>query len=216
MNTPTEVLKASPGAATGDCVASAGAIEAIYRAQAARFRGLAAAVAGPDVASDVVQGAFALALRRRASWRGEGPLEAWLWRLVLNAARDAERGRVHHRPGLADRIPAEGLDHFLAEPVCRRKIEGRGAGLDLAQLVILPVPLEDTLADRPRRGLDRRRDGGLGLVDDRGAADPSGGSYGDEHGRRRRHDTQADPRAATRKRRRARRARSSIVSAPRG
>jgi RNA polymerase sigma factor (sigma-70 family) len=94
MNT-TEVAEASPCAATEERrVASAGAIEAIYRAQAARFRGLAAAVAGADAASDVVQEAFARALRRRASWRGEGPLEAWLWRLVLNAARDAQRRRV--------------------------------------------------------------------------------------------------------------------------
>jgi hypothetical protein len=49
----------------------------------------------------------------------------------------------HRRPGLADRGRAEeGLDHVLAEPVCRRKIEGRGAGLDLAQLVIFPSRLK--------------------------------------------------------------------------
>jgi DNA-directed RNA polymerase specialized sigma24 family protein len=91
MNTTTEAVSPSPRAAGDRRAASATAIEAIYRAQAARFRGLAAAVAGADAASDVVQEAFALALRKRASWRGEGPLEAWLWRLVLNAARDAQR-----------------------------------------------------------------------------------------------------------------------------
>jgi RNA polymerase sigma-70 factor (ECF subfamily) len=94
MNTTTEAVSPSPRAAGDRRAASATAIEAIYRAQAARFRGLAAAVAGADAASDVVQEAFALALRKRASWRGEGPLEAWLWRLVLNAARDAQRRRV--------------------------------------------------------------------------------------------------------------------------
>jgi RNA polymerase sigma factor (sigma-70 family) len=94
MNTTTEAVSPSPRAA-GDCrVASATAIEGIYRAQATRFRGLAAAVAGADAAGDVVQEAFARALRKRASWRGEGPLEAWLWRFVLNAARDAQRRRV--------------------------------------------------------------------------------------------------------------------------
>jgi RNA polymerase sigma-70 factor (ECF subfamily) len=125
MSTPTEVLNASARAAGGSRGASTGAIEAIYRAQAARFRGLAAAVAGPDLASDVVQDAFALALRRRASWRGEGPLEAWLWRLVLNAARDAERGRVR-RERLAARLlrffdpptaPAASVDRTLARPL---------------------------------------------------------------------------------------------------
>ena len=87
MNSSTEALKAArQAAAARRRVVSASAIEAVYRSQAARFRGLAAAVAGADAASDVVQDAFALALRRRATWRGDGPLEAWLWRLVLNAA----------------------------------------------------------------------------------------------------------------------------------
>ena len=66
MNTTTEAVSASPRAAGDRRAASATAIEAIYRAQAARFRGLAAAVAGADAASDVVQEAFARALRKRA------------------------------------------------------------------------------------------------------------------------------------------------------
>ena len=73
------------------------------------------------------QDAFALALRGRASWRGEGPLEAWLWRLVLNAARDAERRRLR-RERLAARLfrlferdtaPADSVDRTLAEPLRR-------------------------------------------------------------------------------------------------
>jgi RNA polymerase sigma-70 factor, ECF subfamily len=40
-----------------------------------------------------VQEAFATAVRKRRSFRGEGPLEAWVWRIVLNTARsDARRG----------------------------------------------------------------------------------------------------------------------------
>ena len=127
MNTTTEAVSASPRAAGDRRAASATAIEAIYRAQAARFRGLAAAVAGADAAGDVVQDAFALALRRRATWRGDGPLEAWLWRLVLNAARDAERRRVR-RDRLAARLlrlferdtaSAGSVDGALAEPLRR-------------------------------------------------------------------------------------------------
>ena len=74
MNTTTDAVSASPRAAEDRRAASATAIEAIYRAQAARFRGLAAAVAGADAAGDVVQEAFARALRKRASWRGKDRL----------------------------------------------------------------------------------------------------------------------------------------------
>jgi RNA polymerase sigma-70 factor (ECF subfamily) len=127
MNTTTEAVNASPRAVGDRRAASATAIEAIYRAQAARFRGLAAAVAGADAASDVVQEAFARALRKRASWRGEGPLEAWLWRLVLNAARDARRRRVR-RERLTARLfrlvesnvePAASVGRSLAGPLRR-------------------------------------------------------------------------------------------------
>lgn len=128
MNTTTEAPEATRRATAGRPRAASGSsIEAVYRSQAARFRGLAAAVAGADAASDVVQDAFALALRRRATWREEGPLEAWLWRLVLNAARDAERRRVR-RERLAARLfrlfekdtaPARSVERTLAEPLRR-------------------------------------------------------------------------------------------------
>ena len=42
-------------------------------------------------AKDAVQDAFVSALSRRNQWRGEGSLDAWLWRAVLNAARDRRR-----------------------------------------------------------------------------------------------------------------------------
>ena len=44
-----------------------------------------------EAAVDAVQEAFASALRDRAAFRGEGRLEAWVWRIVVNAARDARR-----------------------------------------------------------------------------------------------------------------------------
>jgi RNA polymerase sigma-70 factor (ECF subfamily) len=111
MNTTTEAVSASPRAAGNDRAASNAAIEAIYRTQAARFRGLAAAIAGPEAAGDVVQEAFARALRKRSSWRREGPLEAWLWRLVLNSARDARRRRVRR-----DRLTARLFRLFERDP----------------------------------------------------------------------------------------------------
>jgi RNA polymerase sigma factor (sigma-70 family) len=67
-------------------------IEAIYRARLADFRRVATAIVGDsERGSDAVQEAFGSALRKRKSFRGEGSLEAWLWRLVVNQARDELR-----------------------------------------------------------------------------------------------------------------------------
>jgi RNA polymerase sigma-70 factor (ECF subfamily) len=67
-------------------------IEAIYRARLADFRRVAAAIVGDvERGSDAVQEAFGAALRKRRSFRAEGTLEAWLWRLVVNQARDERR-----------------------------------------------------------------------------------------------------------------------------
>jgi RNA polymerase sigma factor (sigma-70 family) len=67
-------------------------IETIYRARLSDFRRVAAAIVGDvERGSDAVQEAFGNALRKRKSFRGEGSLEAWLWRLVVNEARDELR-----------------------------------------------------------------------------------------------------------------------------
>ena len=68
-------------------------LEALYRSRFDVFARVAASVTGdPERARDAVQEAFATAVRKRRSFRGEGPLEAWVWRIVLNAARsDARR-----------------------------------------------------------------------------------------------------------------------------
>src|SRR5918999_6554615 len=62
-------------------------IEAVYRESAPRFRGVAAAIVRDrEVAWDLVQEAFASAVRRRGTFRRDGPVEAWLWRTVVNTA----------------------------------------------------------------------------------------------------------------------------------
>jgi RNA polymerase sigma-70 factor, ECF subfamily len=67
-------------------------IEAVYRARLADFRRVATAIVGDlERGSDAVQEAFGNALRKRKSFRGDAPLEAWLWRLVVNEARDELR-----------------------------------------------------------------------------------------------------------------------------
>jgi DNA-directed RNA polymerase specialized sigma24 family protein len=67
-------------------------LETLYRAKLPEFRRVAAAIAGDrELGRDAVQEAFASAVRRRRSFRGSGTLEAWVWRIVVNAARDARR-----------------------------------------------------------------------------------------------------------------------------
>jgi RNA polymerase sigma-70 factor (ECF subfamily) len=63
-------------------------LEEVYRLRYRRFLRVATAIAGDeDGAHDAVQEGFADVLRHRRSYRGAGPLEAWVWRAVVNAAR---------------------------------------------------------------------------------------------------------------------------------
>jgi RNA polymerase sigma-70 factor (ECF subfamily) len=52
-----------------------------------------AIVGDVELATDVVQDAFARAIRSRSSFRGSGTVEGWVWRTVVNAARNARRDR---------------------------------------------------------------------------------------------------------------------------
>jgi RNA polymerase sigma factor (sigma-70 family) len=64
-----------------------GEIEALYRARFPHFKRVALAIVGdPERAVDAVHDGFADAIRSRAGFRGEGSLEAWVWRAVVNAA----------------------------------------------------------------------------------------------------------------------------------
>jgi RNA polymerase sigma factor (sigma-70 family) len=67
-------------------------LEEIYRVRYRTFLRLTTAITGDvDAGHDAVQEGFASALRHRGSYRGDGPLEAWVWRAVVNAARRARR-----------------------------------------------------------------------------------------------------------------------------
>jgi RNA polymerase sigma factor (sigma-70 family) len=72
--------------------ASLADIEVVYRSRGADFLRLALARTGEvESARDAVQEGFAHAIRARSSYRGTGPLEAWVARCVMNAAHDAAR-----------------------------------------------------------------------------------------------------------------------------
>jgi RNA polymerase sigma factor (sigma-70 family) len=69
--------------------ASPADLEALFRLRYGEFLRVAAAITGSsDAAHDAVQEGLARALAGRASFRGSGSLEAWLWRTVVNAARN--------------------------------------------------------------------------------------------------------------------------------
>ena len=73
-------------------------IESLYRARYRQFLRVATAIVGDEAAGhDAVQEGLALALKERRSFRGEGPLEGWVWRVVFNAALGARRVRMARR-----------------------------------------------------------------------------------------------------------------------
>jgi RNA polymerase sigma-70 factor (ECF subfamily) len=93
-------------------------LELLYREHLHEFRRVATAIAGDvDLGHDAVQDAFARAVRDRRRFRGDGPLEAWVWRIVVNAARDARRrAKPRARTNVflaeepqASEVPLEGL-----------------------------------------------------------------------------------------------------------
>jgi RNA polymerase sigma-70 factor (ECF subfamily) len=89
-------------------------LESLYRSRLPEFRRVAAAIAGDrELGCDAVQDAFASAVRKRRSFRGSGTLEAWVWRIVVNAARDARR----RRPALAQPREASSNGHAALLPL---------------------------------------------------------------------------------------------------
>jgi len=67
-------------------------LEALYCERYLGFRRALAAVTGSyEVAHDVVQEAFARALTKPESYRGEAPLGAWVWGIALHVAREQRR-----------------------------------------------------------------------------------------------------------------------------
>ena len=79
-------------------------IELVYRERFTVFHRVASAIAGdPELGRDAVQEGFARAVRRRGDFRGEGALEGWLWRTVMNAAKDQRRAR--RRVALTHELP---------------------------------------------------------------------------------------------------------------
>lgn len=77
--------------------ASVEEIEAVYRERLEAFVRVCVAILGDrELAVDAVQEGFASTIRNRASFRGEGTVEGWVWGAVVNAARNHRRTRSGH------------------------------------------------------------------------------------------------------------------------
>jgi RNA polymerase sigma factor (sigma-70 family) len=122
-------------------------IESLYRERFADFVAVAASIVGErESAREAVQDAFASVVRSRRNFRREGPLEAWVWRAVINAARKKRRGyaRDAHARGTA--------------PTMNGAAPEREEGLELATLVAaLPERQRLVLFLRYYADLDYRR-----------------------------------------------------------
>ena len=76
------VLRRKPVEATPN------ALESVYRRRHREFLRVATAITGSaELGEDAVQEGLARALSRRSSFRGSGTVEAWLWKVIVNAAR---------------------------------------------------------------------------------------------------------------------------------
>jgi RNA polymerase sigma-70 factor (ECF subfamily) len=101
--------------------ASAESIELLYKNRYTSFRGGMAAITGSyDTARDVVQEAFAEALRDRDSYRGDGSLAAWVWRIACRTALRASGSRGRSELTIDDLVdaaspPTPDRDPLLAE-----------------------------------------------------------------------------------------------------
>lgn len=96
-----QIGRQPPGASLSD-------IEACYRAGYPKFLAVAAMLTGSaEDGHEAVQEGFARAIHARSTYRGDAPLQAWVWRVVVNTAQSiARRERpvlVRETPEVADR-----------------------------------------------------------------------------------------------------------------
>jgi RNA polymerase sigma-70 factor (ECF subfamily) len=94
-------------------------LEDLYRRRQGAFQVMLASVTGNiDGARDVVQEAFARALQKQDGFRGDGSLEAWVWRIAFRVAvgsKGSQELSVNEVPEVA--FVDEGRDPTLAAAV---------------------------------------------------------------------------------------------------
>jgi RNA polymerase sigma-70 factor (ECF subfamily) len=88
------------------------ALESLYRADLPRFVRAATAIVGDEGAGrDAVQDAFVQAVRKRTGYKGEAPLEAWVWRIVVNEALALRRSRASEFERVSESATTPSTNH---------------------------------------------------------------------------------------------------------
>jgi RNA polymerase sigma-70 factor (ECF subfamily) len=88
-------------------------LETLYRERWPAFARVAISIAGStEAGKEAVQEGFARALEQRGNFRGDCPLEAWVWRIVVNTAKTASgraaRDELARSPWLDGASASEG------------------------------------------------------------------------------------------------------------
>ena len=98
-------------------------LEALYRERLSDFTRAATAIAGDEESGrDAVQEAFASAVRNRGSFRGDGPIEGWVWRMVVNAALMSRRAQASRAATLDAVTETTANGHEQSEPRIRAAV----------------------------------------------------------------------------------------------
>ncbi len=89
-------------------------LERVYRRDFRQLVRVAAAITSSEAtAAEAVQEAFLRLLRSRESYRGDGPVEAWVWRTVVNEAKRLaarQEGTLPVAPGARSENGSSGDD----------------------------------------------------------------------------------------------------------
>ena len=74
-------------------------LEALYRERWPAYARVAISIAGSvEAGKEAVQEGFARAIDQLPEFRGECPLEAWVWRIVVNTAKTASTRATRQEP----------------------------------------------------------------------------------------------------------------------
>src|SRR5438132_3319353 len=106
-------------------------------------RFLARLVGPGELVQDLCQEVFLRLYLAGPRYRESGAFSTWLYRIALNAARDAGRRRRHDPQPLCDHEPAD--DGSLAETLCEQQELTRAVS---AAVAALPPPLREVLVLR--------------------------------------------------------------------
>lgn len=96
-----------------------GDLERLYRERYVAFRNTFTTITGSaDAAHDIVQEAFARALRERGKFRGDSSLETWVWRIAFRvASSDTRDEQIEWQRALDPVVPEPTRDPRLADAV---------------------------------------------------------------------------------------------------